>query len=100
MTSTVFRSVLKPAKLLYVATGLLYIEVGAAFALTVLTGEPLATFVFMVVFHVWSIGKTNKEPHINNILRNKYRQFCEQVGLKSSGMVHFCKSGKKYRYEL
>lgn len=88
-SSRIYGSVLKPPKLLFVATSLLYLEVFGAIILTVLVREPIMTVIFLTLSHLFCIHLTNREPHINNILRNFYLQVREYAGIKSEGQPSF-----------
>lgn len=89
MPSVIYGSATKPPKTLFVANSLLYCEVFGAVALTVLAREPMLTVVCAVASHAFCIGLTNREPHINNILRNAYWRLCETAGFKITGTPRF-----------
>lgn len=88
-SSRIYGSVLKPPRLLFAATSLLYLEVFSAIVLTILVREPVMTVVCLTLSHLFCIHLTNKEPHINNILRNFYLQAREYAGVKSDGQPRF-----------
>ena len=88
-SSRIYGSVLKPPRLLFAATSLLYLEVFGAIVLTVLVREPVMTVVCLTLSHLFCIHLTNKEPHINNILRNFSLRAREYAGVKSDGQPHF-----------
>lgn len=88
-SSRIYGSVLKPPKLLFAATSLLYLEVFSAIVLTILVREPVMTVVCLTLSHLFCIHLTNKEPHINNILRNFYLRAREYAGVKSDGQPRF-----------
>ena len=88
-SSRIYGSVLKPPRLLFAATSLLYLEVFGAIVLTVLVREPVMTVVCLTLSHLFCIHLTNKEPHINNILRNFYLRARECAGIKSDGQPRF-----------
>ena len=88
-SSRIYGSVLKPPRLLFAATSLLYLEVFGAIVLTVLVREPIMTVVCLTLSHLFCIHLTNREPHINNILRNFYLRAREYAGVKSDGQPHF-----------
>lgn len=48
-TSRIYGSVLKPPRLLFAATSLLYLEVFGAIVLTILAGEPIMTVVCLTL---------------------------------------------------
>ena len=87
--SRIYASIIKPHRILFVATGLLYLEIFASVTLTIVSGEPIVTVGCLVFSHLFCIHLTNKEPHINNILRNFYLQIREYVGIKSDEQPHF-----------
>ena len=88
-SSRIYGSVLKPPRLLFAATSLLYLEVFSAIVLTILVREPVMTVVCLTLSHLFCIHLTNKEPHINNILRNFYLRAREYTGVKSDGQPRF-----------
>ena len=88
-SSRIYGSVLKPPRLLFAATSLLYLEVFGAIVLTVLVREPIMTVVCLTLSHLFCIHLTNREPHINNILRNFYLRAREYAGVKSDGQPRF-----------
>ena len=88
-SSRIYGSVLKPPRLLFAATSLLYLEVFGAIVLTVLVREPIMTVVCLTLSHLFCIHLTNKEPHINNILRNFYLRAREYAGVKSDGQPRY-----------
>lgn len=88
-SSRIYGSVLKPPSLLFAATSLLYLEVFSAIVLTILVREPVMTVVCLTLSHLFCIHLTNKEPHINNILRNFYLRAREYAGVKSDGQPRF-----------
>lgn len=88
-SSRIYGSVLKPPRLLFAATSLLYLEVFGAIVLTVLVREPVMTVVCLTLSHLFCIHLTNKEPHINNILRNFYLRAREYAGVKSDEQQRF-----------
>ena len=88
-SSRIYGSVLKPPRLLFAATSLPYLEVLGAIILTVLVREPVMTVVCLTLSHLFCIHLTNKEPHINNILRNFYLRAREYAGVKSDGQPRF-----------
>lgn len=88
-SSRIYGSVLKPPRLLFAATSLLYLEVFSAIVLTILVREPVMTVVCLTLSHLFCIHLTNKEPHINNILRNFYLRAREYAGVKSDGQPRF-----------
>ena len=88
-SSRIYGSVLKPPRLLFAATSLLYLEVFGAIVLTVLVREPVMTVVCLTLSHLFCIHLTNKEPHINNIVRSFYLRAREYAGVKSDGQPHF-----------
>ncbi len=88
-SSRIYGSVLKPLRLLFAATSLLYLEVFSAIVLTILVREPVMTVVCLTLSHLFCIHLTNKEPHINNILRNFYLRAREYAGVKSDGRPRF-----------
>lgn len=88
-SSRIYGSVLKPPRLLFAATSLLYLEVFSAIVLTILVREPVMTVVCLMLSHLFCIHLTNKEPHINNILRNFYLRAREYAGVKSDGQPRF-----------
>lgn len=88
-SSRIYGSVLKPPRLLFAATSLLYLEVFGAIVLTVLVREPVMTVVCLTLSHLFCIHLTNREPHINNILRNFYLRVREYAGVKSDGQPRF-----------
>ena len=88
-SSRIYGSVLKPPRLLFAATSLLYLEVLGAIVLTVLVREPVMTVVCLTLSHLFCIHLTNREPHINNILRNFYLRAREYAGVKSDGQPRF-----------
>lgn len=88
-SSRIYGSVLKPPKLLFAATSLLYLEVFGAIVLTVLVKEPIMTVISLTLTHLLCIHLTNREPHINNILRNFYIRVREYAGIKSEGQPSF-----------
>lgn len=88
-SSRIYGSVLKPPRLLFAATSLLYLEVFSAIVLTILVREPVMTVVCLTLSHLFCIHLTNKEPHINNILRNFYLRAREYAGVKSGGQPRF-----------
>lgn len=88
-SSRIYGSVLKPPRLLFAATSLLYLEVFGAIVLTVLVREPVMTVVCLTLSHLFCIHLTNKEPHINNILRNFSLRAREYAGVKSDEQPRF-----------
>ncbi|MCQ2914791.1 MAG: hypothetical protein MJ247_06325 [Alphaproteobacteria bacterium] len=105
MASIIYHSVLKPQKMLFVATYLLYAEALCLTLITVITGSPVMTVVIAVLAHIFCINLTNKEPHINNIIRNRISYFMECLGCKEVGAPHFktptiYKDNVRFYYEL
>lgn len=47
------------------------------------------TVVSLTLSHLFCIHLTNKEPHINNILRNFYLRAREYAGIKSDEQPRF-----------
>lgn len=88
-SSRIYGSVLKPPRLLFAATNLLYLEVFGAIVLTVLVREPIMTLACLTLSHLFCIHLTNKEPHINNILRNSSLRAREYAGVKSDEQPRF-----------
>lgn len=89
MSSVIYSSISKPPKILFIANTLMYLEVFEAIIVTVLIKEPILTVICTLISHIFFIELTNREPHINNILRNEYLRICEIIGFKSEGMPRF-----------
>lgn len=88
-SSRIFGSVLKPPRILFVAANLLYLEAFGAIVLTIVAGEPVLTVLSLTLSHLFCIHLTNKEPHINNILRNFSLRAREYAGIKSDEQPRF-----------
>ena len=82
--SYVYKSVIKPKKILFVASYLLAIEGVFFIALALLTKSGAITLAFLMISHTLCVHLSNKEPHINNILRNYYYLFLELCGAKDN----------------
>lgn len=105
MSSSIYHAVLKPQKILFVASSLLYVESVVLILMTVVIGSPLTTVLFAVFSHLFCINLTNREPHINNILRNRFSYLMEFLKLKEIGSPHFItpvmyNDNTRYYYEL
>lgn len=69
MSSSVYQKLEKPARIMFVAPLLLFIEIISFFLLLIITKEPVLGIACFVPLHLFSVRLTDREPHINNILR-------------------------------
>ena len=69
MSSSVYQKLEKPARIMFVAPLLLFIEIVSFFLLLIITKEPVLGIACFVPLHLFSVRLTDREPHINNILR-------------------------------
>lgn len=74
MASSVYQKLEKPARIMFVAPLLLFAEIVFFFFLLIVTKEPVFALAFFLPLHLFNVRLTDKEPHINNILRFSFER--------------------------
>lgn len=71
MSSIVYQKLEKPSKMFFVAPFLFMTEVVLLLFLLAVVKEPLVAIGIIVPTHLQFVRLSTREPHINNIIRNK-----------------------------
>lgn len=103
MSSVVYQKLEKPARIMFVAPFLLFMEIGLFFVLIIITKEPLFVLAVMMPTHLANVRLTNREPHINNILRNATDRLIDRPSdknPKNKTPLIFKENDVRFYYEL
>lgn len=103
MSSVVYQKLEKPTRIMFVAPLIFFTEIALFLLLLILSKEPVLAIAVIIPTHLSNVRLTNREPHINNILRNAANRLFDRPSdknPKNKTPLIFKENDVRFYYEL